>query len=539
MKPDLEFYKDCRDRSLLPNDVEVLKDIIVYQWEVIDTLKAEFQEYRQKTDQIIAQLMKKIESLDQQVSALKRNRFGHRSEKQKKSKSSSSSSPEEASQSKTHSKGANQNHPGRQPLPDHLERIPVEHDLKAEEKVCSECNALLSRIKNLVTEQLDIIPAQVIVKQHVRARYACRKCYGIIKTADMPAQPIDKGRASAELLAHLIVEKFDYYLPCYRLERWFEREGVPISRSTITGWLYKAGFLLKPLIDLHKKELMNGGHIFSDDTPMPTLAPGTGKTKVGRLWVYTQSSTKTHGGVTVYQYTPTREGKHPEDFLKGFKGYLQVDAYSGYNGLFAANDEGEVDCKEVGCWAHARRKFVEIVILHPDSVAQEVLDLIGALYDMERKAKEEGVTDSGRRGLRKKKSKPLLKKIYKWLCTHQPEVVPKSPLGQAIAYALNNWIALTRFLGDGQLEIDNNRAERKIKPIVMGRKNHLFVGGDQGGEALAIFYSVIETCRQNDVNPVTYLADVLARIPTHPNKRIEELLPYNWKKLREQQTAAA
>ena len=539
MKQPLEFYKDCRDRSKLPDDVESLKDIIVYQWEVIDTLKAEFQEYRQKTDRLIDQLTKKIESLDHQVSALKRNRFGQRSEKNKNKPSSSSSTKEDAPKSKTRKKGANQNHPGRRPLPEHLKRVQVKYDLKAEEKICSDCNALLTPIKNLVTEQLDIIPAQLIVKQHVRAQYACRKCYGVIKTADMPAQPIDKGRASAELLAHLIVEKFDYYMPCYRLERWFKREGVAISRSTMIGWLYKAEFLLRPLVELQTKELIACGHIFSDDTTMPTLAPGEGKTKTGRLWVYTQRPTKTHGGFTVYEYTPTREGKYPEAFLKGFKGYLQIDAYAGYNGVLAANDEGKVECIEVGCWAHTRRNFVEIVALHPESVAQEVLDLIGKLYDVERIAKEKKMTDSGRRGFRKKKSKPILKKIYNWLHYHQEIVVPKSPLGKAIAYALNNWIALTRFLGDGRLEIDNNRSERKMKPAVMGRKNHLFVGGQQGGEMLAIFYSVIETCRENCVNPVTYLADVLARIPTHPNKRIEELLPHNWKKLREQQTSAA
>lgn len=548
MKQSLEFYKDCRERSKLPNDGESLKDIIVYQWEVIDTLKAEFQEYREKTDRLIHQLTQKIESLEHQVSALKRNRFGQRSEKNKTKPSSSKedapkgdspASKEDAPKSKTRKKGANQNHPGRRPLPEHLQRVQVDYDLNAEEKICPHCAALLTRIKNLVTEQLDIVPAHLIVKQYVRAQYACRTCYGTIKTADMPAQPIDKGRASAALLAHLITEKFDFYMPCYRLERWFKREGVPISRSTMIGWLFKAEFLLRPLVELQKKELIASGHIFSDDTTMPTLAPGEGKTKTGRLWVYTQRPTKTHGGFTVYEYTPTREGKYPEAFLKGFKGYLQVDAYSGYNGVLAANEEGKADCIEVGCWAHTRRNFVEIVVLHPESVAQDILNLVGELYDIERIAKEKKMTDWARRAFRKKRSKPLIKKIYKWLHYHQEIVVPKSPLGKAIAYALNNWIALTRFLGDGRLEIDNNRSERKMKPAVMGRKNHLFVGGKQGGEMLSTFYSVIETCRENGVNPVTYLTDVLARIPTHPNKRIEELLPHNWKKLRQQQVSAA
>ena len=518
------------DRSQLPNDVEELKDIIEYQWK-------EFAHYKQQTDLLIQQLMQKIESLEQEVAALKRNRFGQRSEKSKKEKGSPSFSKNKEGPSGAQSslKGLNQNHPGRKPLPSHLERVQIQHDLKAEEKRCPECDSLLTRIKDITTEQLDLILAQLIVKEHVRSRYACRKCYSTIKVADLPAQPIDKGIASSELLAHLIVEKFDYYLPCYRLEKWFARQGVDISRSTLWGWFFKCGLLLEPLVEvMHRQELLTGDHLFSDDTTMPTLDPGTGKTKVGRIWVYTQKATMHHGGITVYQYTPSREGKYPEAFLKGFKGYLQVDAYSGFNGLFAANEQGEMTCKELGCWAHVRRKFVDIVKVYPDSIAQEMVDRIGELYIIEKRATVADMSDWKRRCFRKKKSKPILKKIYRWLQDYQPKVVPKSPLGQAIGYALNNWRALITFLGDGKLEIDNNRSERKIKPIVIGRKNHLFVGSEQGGKTAAIFYSLIETCRDNDVNPTTYLADVLERIPTHPNRLIHELLPHNWKKLRQQ-----
>jgi len=537
LKQSVELYKDCRDRTQLPNDVEVLKDIIVYQWEVIDGLQKEFQDYRQKTDLLISQLMQKIENLEQEVSTLRRNRFGQRSEKRKSSSSSSSSSKEDDLSSKT---CANQNHPGRKPLPSHLKRVPIEYDLKAEDKICPECQSLLTRIKDTTTEQLDLIPSQIIVKQHVRRRYACRKCHSTIRIAEMPAQPIDKSLASAELLAHLIIKKYDYYLPCYRIEKWFLREGVSVTRSTMWGWYYKASLALEPLVTyMHQQKLLKGDHLFSDDTTMPTLDPGAGKTKTGRIWVYIQKETKEHGGITVYAYTPTREGKHPQEFLKGFKGYLQVDAYSGFDGLFAANDQGEVSCKELGCWAHVRRKFVDIVKLHPESVAIDMVNMIGELYWIEKRATTTEMFAQERRWLRKKKSKPILKKVYRWLTYRQPKVVPKSPLGQAIAYALNNWRALTTFLEDGKLEIDNNRSERKIKPIVIGRKNHLFVGGEQGGKAAAIFYSLIETCRDNDVNPEMYLADVLKRIPTHPNKRIHELLPYEWKKLREQPVAMA
>lgn len=521
------------DRSQLPNDVEELKDIIEYQWE-------EFKHYRQQTDLLIQQLMKKIESLEQEVSALKRNRFGQRSEKSKKGSTHPAKNKDDSSGPKSSLKGSNQNHPGRKALPSHLERVQIQHDLKAEEKRCPECESLLTKIKDITTEQLDLILAQLIVKEHVRARYACRKCHSTIKVADMPAQPIDKGIASSELLAHLIVEKFDYYLPCYRLEKWFARQGVNISRSTMWGWFFKCGLLLEPLVKaMHQQELLTGDHLFSDDTTMPTLDPGAGKTKVGRIWVYTQKPTKNHDGITVYQYTPNREGKHPEAFLKGFKGYLQVDAYSGFNGLFVANKQGEIACKELGCWAHVRRKFVDIVKLYPDSIAQAMVTMIGKIYDVERIATEAEMSPQERRWLRKKKTKPVLKKIYRWLRYRQPKVVPKSPLGQAIGYALNNWRALITFLEDGKLEVDNNRSERKIKPIVIGRKNHLFVGSEQGGKTAAIFYSLIETCKDNDINPATYLADVLERIPTHPNRLIHELLPHNWKKLRQQPVAIA
>ena len=538
LKQTPDGYKDYSDRSKLPNDVESLKDIIVEQHRL-------FCDYRNRTEALIAQLMQKIERLEQEVSLLRRSRYGQKSEKsQKGQKPSGSASPSVASRGtesplspKSCSSVAGGNHPGRNPIPSHLKRIQVHHDLKAEEKVCPECQSFLTKIKDLTTEQLDVIPVSIIVKEHVRKRYACRKCYGHIKVANLPAQPIDKGLASPGLLAHLIVEKFDYYLPCYRLEKWFARQGVTISRSTIVGWFYQCGLLLKPLVEvMHQQELLKSDHLFSDDTTMPTLDPGAGKTKVGRVWVYTQKATKDHGGVTVYEYTSTREGKHPLAFLEGFQGYLQVDAYSGLNKLFAANDQGQKIRKEVACWAHVRRKFVEIVKQSPHSIAQEMVDMIGKLYHVERVATEAEMSNQKRRWLRKKHSKPFLKKIHRWLTYRQPKVVPKSPLGQAINYALNNWRALTTFLENGKLEIDNNRSERKIKPIVMGRKNHLFAGSEQGGKTAAIFYSLIETCKQNDINPALYLADVLEKIPTHPNKRIQELLPHRWKKLQQQQT---
>ena len=529
MKP-LEIYKQTRDRSKLPNDPEALKDII-------EELYTEFEDYKKKTDSLMAQLLAKIETLEHEITVLKRNRFGRRSEKSKTKSSSSSASSDTSSSSspnKTTSSQSkkNQNHPGRNALPPHLERARVEHDLSPEEKICPECQGLMTKIKEIITEQLDVIISSLFVAQQVRFQYACKKCYSTIKLSDLPAQPIEKGKFSPSLLSYLMIQKFEYYLPCYRLERWFARQGVPVSRATISASLIKAAFLLEPIVDCLHKKIEQGNHVFTDDTTMPTLDPGTGKTKVGRIWVYTQKENALDGGVTVYQYTPSRHGKYPQEFLKNFKGYVQADAFSGLNALFTVkNAQEQLVRKEVACWAHSRRKFVDILEYDPDSIAKAVIELIGSLYDIERRATQMNFNDEQRRWLRKNKSKPILKRIKRWLKQYSPQVVPKSSLGQAMAYVINNWRALTRFLEDGKLEIDNNRSERKMKTIVMGRKNHLFVGNEAGGKAAAIIYSLIETCRQNDVDPFLYLKDVLERVSTHPNSRIEELLPAEWKKL--------
>ena len=534
MLKSFERYKQTRDRSTLPDDPEALKDII-------ETLYTEFEDYKEKTNLLMAQMLAKIEALEHEIAVLKKGRFGRRSEKRKEKPSapppsSSSASPANGTSSPTDkntssSEAKNQNHPGRHALPVHLERVRVENDLPDEEKICPECQGVMTQIKEIITEQLDVLMESLFVTQQVRYQYACKRCYRTIKTSALPAQPIEKGKFGTSLLAYLMIQKFEYYLPCYRLEKWFDRQGVPVSRMTISTSLIKAAFLLEPIVNCFHKKIQEGDHIFTDDTPMPTLDPGTGKTKTGRIWVYTQKEKEGDGGVTVYTYTPSRHGKYPHEFLKDFKGYVQADAFSGLNALFTEkDDQGTVMRKEVGCWAHSRRKFVDILSYDPHSLATTVVDWIGDLYAIERRAKKANLTDDQRRWLRRNQSKPILKRIRRWLKQYYPHVVPKSALGQAMGYAINNWRALTRFLEDGTLEIDNNRSERKIKTIVMGRKNHLFVGSKEGGKAATIIYRVIETCRQNDVDPFLYLKDVLERVSTHPNSRIDELLPANWKK---------
>jgi transposase len=534
-------------RSQLPNDVEKLKDIIDELVPLVWHLRGQVEGLQQQNHQLEqqnlllqkqvaelqqqnSQLQQRVGDLENQILLLKKDKFGKKSEKMPP-QGGSSGAPFKPVESP-------KKHPGRQALPAHLPRVRVEHDLCESDKVCSLCQGRLTRIQEIVSEQLDVIPAQLKVKEHVRFKYACRHCYGCIKTANLPAQAIDKGLPSAPLLSHILVNKFADHLPFYRQQRWFNRQQCGISRSTLWGWEKNCAIALEPLVHCLKEELVAGDHLFSDDTPMPTLEKGLKRAKVGRMWAYTRRPTAKQSALTVYEYTSDRKGEHPQIFLKDFRGHLQADAYSGFDQLFIKDSEGKQKIKEVGCWGHTRRKFVEVVTLDPTSVAQDLLKLIQSLYYVDRLIKAAGYNDEQKKWLRRKRSKPILKQIRRWLKTYQSRVVPKSKLGQAIGYALNHWHALTSFLGDGRLELDTNRVERAIKPIVIGRKNFLFMGGPKGGWAAAIIFSLIESCKQNDVDPYYYLEDVLQRLPTHPNKRIQELLPHHWQPGHPQQLAA-
>lgn len=516
------------NRSHLPNDVDILKDIIEHLYQQNQQL----QRQNLLLQKQVAELQQQVEDLKNQVALLKKDKFGKKSEKMPPRNGSSGSRPSFKTEEPP------KKHPGRQALPDHLPRTRIKYDLAEQDKICPLCQERLTMIQEVITEQLDVVPAKLQVKEHVRLKYACRHCYGYIKTAEIPAQAIDKGMASAPLLAHVLTNKFNDHLPFYRQQRWFNQQQCAISRSTLWGWEKQSAMALEPLVNCLTQELIQGDHLFSDDTTMPTLEKGRPKAKVGRMWVYARRPTIKQPAITVYAYTPDRKGEHPQSFLKEFKGYLQVDAYSGLDALFTEDKEGKQKIKEVGCWAHVRRKFVDVIALDPASIAQEILALIQSMYAVERLARQAGYSDEQRKWLRRKRSKPILKKIHRWLTANQARAAPKSTLGQAIGYALNHWRALTTFLGDGRLEIDNNRSERAIKPIVIGRKNFLFMGGPKGGWAAAIIFSLMESCKQNGVDPYYYLADVLDRIPIHPNKRIHELLPHHWKPAQSQHLAA-
>lgn len=490
-------------------------------------LQKQIEELQQQNSQLLlqnAQLQQRVSDLENQIILLKKDKFGKKSEKMppRGGGKGGDSSPESGEPPK-------KQHPGRQKLPPHLPRVRVEYDLAESDKMCPLCQEHLTKVQEVVSEQLDVIPAQLQVIEHVRFKYACRHCYGCIKTANLPAQAIDKGLPSSSLLSHILVNKFADHLPFYRQQRWFNRHQYGVSRSTLWGWEKSCAIALEPLVSHLKKELVAGDHLFGDDTPMPTLEKGLKRAKIGRMWAYTRRPTEKQPALTVYEYTPDRKGEHPQTFLKDFSGYLQADAYSGFDQLFIKDCKGKQKVKEVGCWGHTRRKFIDVVTIDPTSIAQELIALIQAMYHIERLIKEAGYSDGQRKWLRRKRTKPILKKIRRWLTMHHPRTAPKSRLGQAMSYALNHWRALTTFLGDGRLELDTNRVERAIKPIVIGRKNFLFMGGPNGGWAAAIIFTLIESCKQNNIDPYDYLEDVLQRLPTHPNKRIQELLPHHWK----------
>ena len=393
---------------------------------------------------------------------------------------------------------------------------------------------------------MEYVPATLIVIDHVRLKYACKACEETIVLADKPSQPIEKGLPGPGLLAHIAVSKYAYHLPLARQEEMMRSHGVELSRKTTCGWMMASADLLTPLYDLMKQEVLASKVIHTDDTTTPVRDPDLTRTRTGRVWTYIGDVSHPY---TVFDFTPTRKRDGPMEFLQGYKGYLQADAYAGYDGIFAPGD-----VKEVACWAHARRKFVEAQKSDPKRALIAVA-YIKKLYEIERLANkliEDRRNNGGgaftfdmecvlRRALRKRKSKPLLKKVGKWLRDEKKNVLPKSPIGQAIGYALNNWKALKRYVDRGFLNIDNNAAERALRSIAVGGKNGMFYGSDRGGRAAAVLCSFTSTCRMIlrlskgkslDIDPFAYLRDILSRIADHPNHHLDELLPDKWRDAR-------
>jgi transposase len=406
-------------------------------------------------------------------------------------------------------------------LPAHLPRIEVVVDI--DDKSCPCCRSELHRIGEDKSERLDMVPAQFRVLVTCRPKYACRCCEDGVMQAPAPARLIEGGLPTEATIAQVLVSKYADHLPLYRQAKIYARQGINLDRSTLADWVGHAAFHLRPLHERLLVKLRQRPKLFADETTMPVLDPGRGRTKTGQLWAYAADD-RPWGGAdppgVAYVYAPDRKAERPIAHLAGFKGILQVDGYAGYGKLA---ERGEVHL--AFCWAHVRRNFYELATPGPGPIASETLKRIAEFYAIEKDIS--GRSAEERRLIRQQKSQPLADTFEQWLRAKLALISQKGKLAEAIRYALTRWEGLTRFINDGRIELDNNAVERSIRPIALNRKNALFAGSDGGAEHWAVIASLIETCKLNDIDPLAYLTDVLTRIVNgHSNSEIDQLLPW-------------
>ncbi len=413
--------------------------------------------------------------------------------------------------------------PARRPLPAQLPRERIVHAAAA---LCPCCGGQLRKLGEDITETLELVPATWKVIQHVREKFSCRKCEAITQPP-APNHPIARGRAGPQLLAHVLFSKYRAHLPLNRQSDIYEKEGINLDVSTLADWVGACAATLEPLVKEIERHVLAAERIHADDTTVPVLAKA--KCTTGRLWAYVRDDAPFGGSAApaaLFYYAPTRGGEHPEKHLATYSGLMQADAYSGYNRLYTKGRKpGEII--EAACWAHGRRKFFELAELQKAPVAIEAVRRIDELFAIEREIN--GRPPDERRTVRQERSKPLVAALETWLRDERKKLSAKAPVAKAIDYSLKRWPAFTRFLDDGRICLSNNAAERAVRGIAVGRKNWTFCGSDSGGHRAAAMYTLIETCKLNDVDARAWLADVLARIADHPMKKIAELLPWNWK----------
>lgn len=517
----------------LPNDPELLKRMLVES-------EARNVQIRQEAAEQMESTIARMEAAHKAaIEALLRRYYGPRCEKfdprqlllfgmEVDSHELDRSSIEDESGEELETRRAKHRHKhGRGRLPDTLERIDIEHDLPDDKKPCPSCGTERRRIGAEVSEQLEYFPADFKVLRHVRHKYACPCCEASavdpnIATAKKPPQPIEKGLPGPSLLAHVITSKLGDHLPLYRLEKIYARHRIVIARSTMCAWMRAAGELVVPLVDRMAERVLRSQVIHTDDTTVPIQSPGATQCRKGRIWCYLGD--RDHPYI-VYDYTPNRKRAGPAAWLDGYEGYLQADAYGGYDGIYSG---GEVT--EVACWAHARRKFYDAQD-SDERRSTEMLALIGKLYAIEREAK--AYDDAARLELRQSKSVEILERIKTWLEAESEIVLPRSPMSKAITYAQNQWAALRTYATQGFLAIDNNAAERALKRVALGRKNWLFAGNNQAAENHARLWSLIASAERHGLDPHRYLRSVLAKLPLIDKEDAEQLdqfLPDAWKR---------
>jgi transposase len=531
----------------LPNDIEVLKRLVIARDAELAAAKTG----------LIAKTLE-AEKLRFELAKLRRMAFGQSSERiaraigqlelkleEIETEAAETTAPVEtplAASSAPAEQDAATNKPRRK-LPEHLPRTTETHEPTS--CACPRCGTeRLRKVGEDVTEVLEYVPARFEVVRHVRPAYSCAKCEAMVQAA-MPSLPIPRAMAGASVIAHVAMSKYADHLPLYRQAEIYARDGVDLDRGLLAEWIGRSAALIRPLADRIANHVMAGSVIHADDTPVPVLAPGNGKTRTGRLWVYLRDE-RPHVGsappAVLYRYTPDRKGERCREHLAPFSGHLHADGYAGFAELYdrprrpalgmrtrgqaprSGFAEGQVI--EVACWAHVRRKLYDVTKATGSPIAKEGLDRIGALFDIERTIT--GKPPDERRTVRQREAKPKLDALAEWLDAQLRAIPGKSELAGAMRYARSRWNALCRYVDDGRLEISNNAAENAIRPVALGRKNWLFAGSDAGGERAAIFYTVIRSAVLNGLEPEAYLRDLLARIGEHPINRVDELLPWHW-----------
>jgi transposase len=408
---------------------------------------------------------------------------------------------------------------GRQPLPEHLPRI--EHRHEPESCTCGQCGNDLVKIGEDITEQLDVEPAKFFVHRHIRPQYACRRCE-TITAAPIPPAVIDGGMAAVGLLTWIMICKFVDHLPLYRLEQIAARDHVILARSTLAEWVGRVGVALQPLVDRLIWHLLQGNTLHADETPVSQLEPGSGKTKKAYLWAYRSNDLEPGPRIIVFDFQPGRSGSHARGFLGDWHGHLLVDDYSGYKALFTGDGSNE-PCIELGCLAHARRKFFDLHKAQQSPMALEALNRIAVLYAIEAEGKDLSIAE--RKCLRAEKSLPALNALHAWLLATRAQTAHGGGSAKALDYSLKRWPSLSRYAETGHLPIDNNPIENCIRPIALGKKNWLFVGSERAGRRAAAIQTLLGTAKLNGLNPEAWLKDTLEKLPTWPNSRIDELLP--------------
>ena len=495
----------------------------------------------------VEDLQAMVIALQHQVLQLQRMLFGRRSEKlppddpnqgllfgriepveetEEKQENEASSEDQEPAPKRS----CRKNHHGRGPLPPHLMRCLHDIHPPEEELTCPSCHQPKKVFGQDATEELEMIPAKFFVNRYIRHKYACPCCQGSVSQGPLPPRPIDKGIPGPGVLADVVASKYAEHTPLYRLQERYRRAKVEFSLSTFCNWVDHVAGLTAPIVELMKQQMLLSRKVHTDDTPITVLDPNAEPvhSRRGYMWVYISES-----GDVVFDFTNSHTRDGPASFLKDYRGYLQADAFSGYDGIYAG---GLI--VEVACWAHARRKFYDTLVHYPTE-AGRVLELIGSLYVVESRAKKLGVPDDRLLAWRQRFSRRRLERLRRYLDGLSVQVLPKSPLGKAISYTLKNWKALNRYTEAAFLSLDNNLSERQIKQMVIGRKNWMFAGSENGARNSAVLFSLVVSCRLAGVDPFAYFRDILTRLQSQPAERICELIPREWKKRFGPQTSPA